>query len=261
MGLRLHECTRLEIEFGPSAVRYFFVDPDDPQNLLSSAERDALEAFTKVVCEDQESIRAFADDLRGGHYYGLAEGEPAIRERVHVTCYQHSQRVVSFTIFGTNVKTEDGHLFIYNGGFPHFHLLAPQVRPFQLRADCARNLRELYGALLSAKEATSYPTPEEWCDAVMRKARLHDLDRSYTKGPFECPGARRSDYAINVWCRPDSSGKTVLFFEATPGWNQCGGPELFTFDNHDPRGGLVLLNDGTVKFIRTQEELKQLRWK
>ena len=52
----------------------------------------------------------------------------------------------------------------------------------------------------------------------------------------------------------------VLLFETKAGWNQHGGPELFTFDNHDPHGGLVVLNDGTVKFIRTEEELKQLRW-
>jgi predicted enzyme involved in methoxymalonyl-ACP biosynthesis len=30
---------------------------------------------------------------------------------------------------------------------------------------------------------------------------------------------------------------------------------------HDPKGGCALLNDGTVKFIRTKEELQQLRWK
>jgi hypothetical protein len=41
--------------------------------------------------------------------------------------------------------------------------------------------------------------------------------------------------------------------------SEHGGPELFTFDNH--KGGPVLLNDGTVKFIRTEEELQQLRWK
>jgi hypothetical protein len=41
----------------------------------------------------------------------------------------------------------------------------------------------------------------------------------------------------------------------------AGGPELFIFDNHDPRGGRVLLNGGTVKFIRTEDELRQLRWK
>ena len=70
-----------------------------------------------------------------------------------------------------------------------------------------------------------------------------------------------STYAMNPNCRKDSSPDTVFLFESKPGWNQHGGPELFTFDNHDPKGGLVLLNDGTVKFIRTEEELKQLRWK
>ena len=76
----------------------------------------------------------------------------------------------------------------------------------------------------------------------------------------------------------------VLLFETKAGWNQHGGPELFTFDNHDTEGiapdvlpslqrssggGCVLLNDGTVKFIRTpvlseaegKEELHALRWK
>jgi hypothetical protein len=66
---------------------------------------------------------------------------------------------------------------------------------------------------------------------------------------------------MNPHRRPDSPPDMVLLFETTAGWNQHGGPELFTFDNHNPRGGLVLLNDGTVKFIRTEEELKQLRWK
>ena len=49
--------------------------------------------------------------------------------------------------------------------------------------------------------------------------------------------------------------------EAKAGWNQHGGRELFTFDNHDPKGGCVLLNDGTVKFIRTKAERDGLRWK
>jgi hypothetical protein len=32
-------------------------------------------------------------------------------------------------------------------------------------------------------------------------------------------------------------------------------------DSHEPKGGCVLFNDGAVKFIRTKEELQQLRWK
>ena len=70
-----------------------------------------------------------------------------------------------------------------------------------------------------------------------------------------------SDYAMNPDCEPNSPPDTVLLLEAEPSWNRHGGPALFTFDNHDPKGGLVLLNDGTVKFIRTEEELTQLRWK
>ena len=80
---------------------------------------------------------------------------------------------------------------------------------------------------------------------------------------FKCPGARssRCDYAINPQCAPDSDAEVVLLFESKPGSNQHGGPELFTFDNHDPKSGLVLLNGGEVKFIRSEQELKQLRWK
>ena len=70
-----------------------------------------------------------------------------------------------------------------------------------------------------------------------------------------------SHYAINPNCKPDSPSDLVLLFETKAGWNQHGGPELFTFDNHDPRGGCVMLNDGTIKFIRTKEELQQFRWK
>jgi hypothetical protein len=58
---------------------------------------------------------------------------------------------------------------------------------------------------------------------------------------------------MNPNCGPDSPGDVVLLFETKAGWNLHGGPELFTFDNHDPKGGCVLLNDGSVKFIRTEE--------
>jgi len=66
---------------------------------------------------------------------------------------------------------------------------------------------------------------------------------------------------MNPNCGVDSAPDVVLLFETKAGWNQHGGPELFTFDHHDPKGGCVLLNDGTVKFIRTEEELHALRWR
>jgi hypothetical protein len=80
--------------------------------------------------------------------------------------------------------------------------------------------------------------------------------------PHVCPSARgKNDYAMNPNCKQDSPADMVLLFETKAGWNQHGGPELFNFDNHNPGGGCVLLNDGTVKFIRTHEELNQLHWK
>ena len=74
---------------------------------------------------------------------------------------------------------------------------------------------------------------------------------------------------MNPNCGPDSPPDMVLLFETKAGWNQHGGLELFTFDNHDPKGGCVLLNDGnlygvaspTIRFIRTKEELNALKWK
>ncbi|MHC4300963.1 MAG: hypothetical protein ACYS7Y_27125 [Planctomycetota bacterium] len=77
-----------------------------------------------------------------------------------------------------------------------------------------------------------------------------------------CPSATggKGHYAMNPNCTPDSPSDMVLLFETKAGWNQHGGPEIFTFDNHDPKGGCVLFNDGTVKFIRTKEQLDQLRW-
>lgn len=66
---------------------------------------------------------------------------------------------------------------------------------------------------------------------------------------------------MNPNYEPNSPGDTALLFETKASWNQHGGPELFTFDNHDSKGGCVRLNDGTVKFIHTHEELHALKWK
>ena len=111
-----------------------------------------------------------------------------------------------------------------------------------------------------------YPKPNVWCDAMLLgayyKMRYH-IDTEDIVHPLSCPsaGEGKNHYAMNPNCQPNSSGDMVLLFETKAGWNQHGGPELFTFDNHEPKGGCVLLNDGTVKFIRTEEELNALRWK
>jgi hypothetical protein len=104
-----------------------------------------------------------------------------------------------------------------------------------------------------------YPKPSKWCDAFVPIWEKNHESRWFE---FRCPSMpdAKCTYAMNPACEPNSPPDTVLLFETKAGWNLHGGSELFTFENHDPKGGCVLLNGGAVKFIRTEEELKQLRW-
>jgi hypothetical protein len=169
-----------------------------------------------------------------------------------------------------------------------------------MRWECALNLRKLFvHGLYPGRARLPCPDPDHWCDVIaanVRKLRIIRGEESGKEEPlvperilarrFICPavhgtadvndahaqfnegnlsrqdqGSWKADYAMNSNCTDGSSDDMVFLFESQPGWNQHGGPELFTFDNHEPQGGCVLLNDGTVKFIRTQEELQALRWK
>ena len=199
------------------------------------------------------------------------------------------------------MNTEDGHEFKYPPGLPDLTILEPsRVKPLKVRSKCAQNLSELFSeGLARRRDSFSYPDPNHWCGVIVAALREQHFTyegwggkkkRSYPDAViarmFTCPGTPKpadvnkqrpdpvdagmanqtdqrwtSDYALNSNCRRDSPGDTVFLFEAKAGWNQHGGPELLTFDNHDPKGGLVFLKDGTLKFIRTEEELKQLRWK
>ena len=177
----------------------------------------------------------------------------------------------------------------------------PGLKTLKARWDCASTLSRLHTVGLWRWKAGGLLNPDRnhWCDTAVRTFRSYHhsyADRSGRRGrlysdaaiakAFTCPSTQLSadaneasprptdanlpnqnprgracDYAMNPNCEPNSPEDVVLLFEAQRGWNQYGGPELFNLDNHDPKGGCVLLNDGTLKFIRTKEELAQLRWK
>jgi len=42
-------------------------------------------------------------------------------------------------------------------------------------------------------------------------------------------------------------------------WNQFGGPELLTTENHNGEGCNILFNDGSVKFVKA-EDIGELKW-
>lgn len=258
-------CTRIEFRFLPSALTYCF-PTGGSETILNPDELQYLTSLETLVMEDQEVIKALARHFSRGRYRRGSYGQYfGVADAICMTCYRGGKPAVSFEDRGRLLGTEGGRWFEYDQPHGLLGQLAPQVEALRLRSSCAYTLRGLDVNLKSlARGNPAYPPPAQWCDVVAARHR----PRSHgpyedVMGGFRCPLAigERCPYAMNPDCRPDSPADTVLLFDTKPDWNQQGGAELFSFDNHSPRGGLVLLNDGTVRFIRTEEQLKQLRWK
>ena len=264
-------CTRVEIRYQPSTLEYFFPYAGQ-QSLLSPIEKEYLHSMKTIVVESLDKLKALADELNNGI---LTSEIVRQRSMANVVCYSNDERLMSFPIYNDNsIVTKGRYRFEYPNGLRSLRMVTPQVQQIELRLKCAANLKHLWNRfLLYEKVAESgffrrrkepYPPPNTWCDStVLSYRRATEMPDEHIIRPHICPssGQGKCHYAMNRNCKLDSPPDMVILFEAKGSWNQHGGPELFTFDNHDPKGGCVLLNDGTVKFIRTREELNQLRWK
>ncbi len=135
-----------------------------------------------------------------------------------------------------------------------------RTRQTAFRMVCATNLKGLGSAMLiyANDYDDKYPTPSEWCELLVEHVEV-------TPKSFLCKGAPEGpcNYAMNenaaklgLKAPPDM----VLLFESTPGWNQSGGPELLTTENHQGDGCNILFMDGYVEFVKTQR-LNELLWK
>jgi hypothetical protein len=221
--------------------------------------------------DDPQRIKILALEVGSRYYYDSELPEPVlaftIQNYIDFVCYHNSERLISFTLIGPSMVTDNKHFFRFKGGgLVTLETLTPQIYPYYLRVECVKHLRGLRNELRSYSEKKkAYPLSIEWCDDLVRYYQDQEGlgGEKYVLHNLVCPGATegKSYYAMNSNYRPNSAMDTVLLFETKAGWNQHGGPELFTIDNHDPKGGCVLLNDGTVKFIRTKKELQRLRWK
>jgi hypothetical protein len=274
----LKTCTKLDIRFIPSAIEYLFPFAIE-QSLLSPKENQYLRSDHSFFVQDENALRAFAREIVRGRPFGGVAPESKI---AHFDCYHDNGSLTSFDMYENGVlETKEKQPWGYLPSSVRVAALVPEIQKLEYRVQCAVNLRDLYYRLRvynlivakreknsSLKGVVAYPTATCWFDSIttsvpipaslMRTFWVPELRKAHV-----CPsvGKGKSTYGMNPDCRPNSPPDTVLLFETNAGWNQHGGPELFTFDNHDPKGGCVLLNDGTVKFIRTEEELKQLRWK
>jgi len=125
---------------------------------------------------------------------------------------------------------------------------------------CQHNMNKLGLVLqLYNNHYKKYPTPEIWCDLLLKHADVNEED-------FVCIGALkngdkgRCHYAINPYCTVDSPRDTVLLFETKGGWNQYGGPELLTNEHHIKENGCnILYNDNYLELVWSAE-FGKLKW-
>ncbi|MHC4069218.1 MAG: hypothetical protein ACYS18_08330 [Planctomycetota bacterium] len=128
--------------------------------------------------------------------------------------------------------------------------------PLSARNKCAANLRVLAKlSLIYSCGDGPYPTPDKWCDLLMEHA-----DASETE--FRCPANKkeRCSYAINPNVSPTSNPRLVFLFETEGGWNQFGGPELLSTENHGADGCNIIFNDLHVEWV-TSDRFDRLKWK
>jgi len=254
----LWDCNRLEISYHPDTFSYWFKGASS-RRLLSDEEQQQIERLEKGIIRDPDRIMQFFDACSLMDY--IDEGGAVIPYINYATvdCYQEERLLASFKYVRPNILIDSDGRF---NAYPYDCLRSldrtPELWPFLARQECAVRIRSLG---VSVKTLDTWPAPNRWCDIVSQAFTRMD----YTTSPapllrFQCPSPGLSHYALNVQCRPDSPPDMVLLFETEPGWNKHGGPELFTFNNHNPTGGLVLLKNQAVKFIRTKEDLMKLRW-
>jgi prepilin-type processing-associated H-X9-DG protein len=140
---------------------------------------------------------------------------------------------------------------------------ARRPRSAATRGVCRTNLKGLQIALSNyAREyGGTYPPADKWCDLLVQRCKV-------TPEQFVCDHAKaipgESSYAMNrnVGGRKASElpPDMVLLFETKDGWNQSGGAEILTTENHGGGGCNVLFNDGSIKFVRA-EEVGELKWR
>ena len=145
--------------------------------------------------------------------------------------------------------------------FLAFYLMEKRHHRWHERMRCYANLHylSLVLSMYCNDNDEKYPTANKWCDLLIKHENVEEE-------LFVCLDAQkvgdksRGHYAINPNCEPNSPNDVVLIFETKGGWNQFGGRELLTTDNHQGEICPILFKDFSVKYVKP-EELGKLKWK
>jgi uncharacterized integral membrane protein len=155
-------------------------------------------------------------------------------------------------------------LAMYISGIYFFLLLTatiyiPFVHQVSQNSRCRENLTRLGASLqkYAAQHNGQYPDSNMWCDSLIRDENIDEWRFYCTLIPTKERNRYNKPYTLNPCAEPNSPGSTVLLFEAEPGWNQSGGPEIAIFQHHNRCP--VLLNNGHIEFIK-KNKIGLLNW-
>lgn len=135
-----------------------------------------------------------------------------------------------------------------------------RVRMISYRMVCGINMSALSKEMIlyAGDNKDMYPATDHWCDLLIK------YDPNFSQKQFICKGDKKgpSSYAMNKNIEKlgtKAPRDMVLLFESKPGWNQSGGPELLTTENHEGVGCNISFCDGHTTFVLT-EDVNKLRW-
>lgn len=137
-----------------------------------------------------------------------------------------------------------------------------RTRQLAFRVHCGANMASLGRAMLiyTNDYDDKFPTQTKWCDLLIEHA---GVNRSIFHCKASAAPPHTCSYAINKNIENFNKGNTppdmVVIFETQSGWNQVGGPELLSTDNHQGDGCNVLFADNTVRFIKARD-IDKLKW-
>ncbi|MHC4154788.1 MAG: hypothetical protein ACYSTZ_11185 [Planctomycetota bacterium] len=130
------------------------------------------------------------------------------------------------------------------------------------RIICGSNISGLVKAMIvyaNYDESERFPSPDKWCDLLVESdyvSRKQFLCKEAVDNGDQGP----CHYAINPNATPASEPDMVALFETKGGWNQSGGPELLTVENHEGKGCNVAFVSTSVRFVKAGD-LSKLKWK
>ncbi len=134
-----------------------------------------------------------------------------------------------------------------------------RARAIAQRKVCATNMSGLGKAMFiyADDNNNTLPIPSQWCDLLIENADVSEKS-------FLCAGVHEGpcNYAMNENIEnidENTPPDIVLLFETSPGWNQVGGPEILTIENHNGEGCNVLFADGYVEFVK-KKDVNNIKW-